>query len=486
MLLMTVVQRGVGFLRGIWFCRLLDDSVVGQWSMAFGFITMVTPLMMLGLPGAMPRFVERYRLAGHLSIFLRRIILGTLIGSSLVMALMTFAPQQFGWLIFREPSSNALVWSVALTVLTVLVFNFVNELVSSLRQVRVVSLMQFLQGVGFTLFGVGAIYVGGGLCEIILSYAFATIIATLPGLWTLFRNWAGLENNDSDFDASQMWRSLLPYAAALWVMNLLTNAFEMSDRYMILHLIPGGEESAKAAVGQYHSGRLIPTLLTSLATMFGGVLLPYLSADWEQGRTESVQKRLGRGLFAMSAGFTACASVAILISPWLFQTLLQGRYQDGLAIQPMAFTFCIWAAIVTVAQSYLWVCERGSLVGWSLAVGLVANVALNQWWLPRWGLSGAVGATLVSNALVLLCILWSLARVGYRLDSGMVWVSLLPLTLLAGWSISMVIALGSLVMHRETRNYLHECVAELPTRFPRLARWGLISPKPPERCSASL
>jgi polysaccharide transporter, PST family len=483
MLLMTVVQRGLGFLRGIWFCRLLDDTAVGQWSMAFGFITMITPLMMLGLPGAMPRFVERYRLAGHLSVFLRRIIVGTLVGSGLVMTMMFFAPQQFGWLIFREPSSNALVWSVALTVLTVLVFNFVNELVSSLRQVRVVSLMQFLQGVGFTVFGIGAIYAGGGLREIILSFAVATVIATIPGLWTLLRNWAGLECNDANFDASQMWRSLLPYAAALWVMNLLTNAFEMSDRYMILHLIPGGEETAKAAVGQYHSGRLIPTLLTSLATMFGGVLLPYLSADWEQGKSEAVQQRLGRVLFAMSAGFTACAAVTMLISPWLFRTLLQGRYSEGLAIQPMAFTFCIWAAVVTVAQSYLWVRERGSLVGWSLAVGLIVNVALNHWWLPKWGLSGAVAATLVSNALVLLCIWWALAHVGYRLDSGMVWISLLPLTLLAGWSVSLVAAIGSLVMHQETRLYIHERLADLPSHFPQLARWGFVAQKPSDPCS---
>lgn len=485
MLLMTVVQRGIGFVRGIWFCRLLDDTVVGQWSMAFGFITMITPLMMLGLPGAMPRFVERYRLAGHLTTFLRRIVIGTLFGSALVMVAMVFAPQRFGWLIFRESSSNMLVWSVALAVVTVLVFNFVNELVSSLRQVRVVSLMQFLQGVGFTVYGIGAIYAGGGLREVVLAFAFATIIATVPGCWVLIRNWSGLERSEEQFDSTQMWRSLLPYAAALWVMNLLTNAFEMSDRYMILHLMPGGEESAKAAVGQYHSGRLIPTLLTSLASMFGGVLLPYLSADWEQGKTASVQERLSRGLFAMSAGFTACAAVTILVSPWLFETLLQGRYSEGLAIQPMAFTFCIWAAIVTVAQSYLWVRERGGLVGWSLAAGLVVNVVLNQWWLPRWGLGGAVAATMLSNAVVLLCIIVALARVGYRLDSGMLWIALLPLTLLAGWSIALVSAIGSLIMHRETREYIHHGFVSLPERFPCLERWGFTAEKPVPPASSS-
>lgn len=256
MLLMTVVQRGIGFFRGIWLCRLLDDTVVGQWSMALGFITMLTPLMMLGFCGAMPRFVERYRLAGQLPKFLSRVLLGTLIGSVLVMSSLLLAPETVGWIIFREASSSRLLFCVGVAVLATLVFNFVMELVSSLRQVRTASLMQFLQGVGFTFIGLGILYAGGGLGDLILSYALSTMIATLPGARLLYRDWSGLPSSDEEFNTGQMWRSLLPYAAALWVMNLITNSFELADRYMILHFVSGGEEAATAAVGQYHSGRV--------------------------------------------------------------------------------------------------------------------------------------------------------------------------------------------------------------------------------------
>ena len=459
MVLMTIVQRGIGFLRGIWFCRLLDDAAVGQWSMAYGFITMVTPLMMLGLPGAMPRFVERYRLLGQLPRFMWRVVLGTVIGSSIVLIAMVIAPSQLGWLVFREASSTSLVLGVALAVITVLVFNFVNELVSSLRQVRTVSLMQFLQGVGFTILGVGALYAGGGLLEIVLAFACSTVIATLPGLRVLVRDWSGLPQTESAFDSRQMWRSLLPYAAALWVMNLLTNAFEMSDRYMILHLMPGGEDAAKAAVGQYHSGRLIPTLLTSLATMLAGVLLPYLTADWERGHKEAVENRLSRALFGLSAGFTACAAIAIALSPILFDKLLQGRYREGLAIQPMAFTVCIWGAIVTVAQCYLWVRERGGLVGFALAAGMAVNVLLSFALLPSWGLMGAVVAALVANAVVLVGVGIAMAKVGYRMESSLLWVALMPLTLVAGWGVGLATAIASVVLHPEARSWISDGVS---------------------------
>lgn len=469
MLLMTVVQRGIGFFRGVWLCRLLDDTVVGQWSMALGFITMLTPLMMLGFCGAMPRFVERYRLAGQLPKFLSRVLLGTLIGSVLVMLSLLLAPETVGWIIFREASSSRLLFCVGVAVSATLVFNFVMELVSSLRQVRTASLMQFLQGVGFTFIGLGILYAGGGLGDLILSYALSTMIATLPGARLLYRDWSGLPSSDEEFNTGQMWRSLLPYAAALWVMNLLTNSFELADRYMILHFVSGGEEAATAAVGQYHSGRLIPMLVTSLATMFSGVLMPYLTADWEAGRFEAVQQRLSRTLFGLSLAFTACAAITIGVSPLFFETLLQGRYSEGLAIQPMAFTFCIWAATVTVAQNYLWIRERGALMGWSLAAGLIANFILNYWWLPIHGLYGAVAATLVANAVVMLGTGFTMVRIGYQFDTTLIWVAAMPLTLMTDWRIALAISIAAVLLHRQAQQWTLEALQAVRFKLPNVS-----------------
>ena len=36
-LVLIAVQRGVGFLRAILFCRWLDPAQLGLWDMAFGF-----------------------------------------------------------------------------------------------------------------------------------------------------------------------------------------------------------------------------------------------------------------------------------------------------------------------------------------------------------------------------------------------------------------------------------------------------------------
>lgn len=474
MLAMTVVQRAFGFARGVLFCRLMDDTQVGLWAMAFGFITMITPIMLLGLPGSLPRFVEHYRGKGHLKSFVRRLTYCTIAFAAIFALLLLLFPQWFGWFIFLEPQNIRLIQSVGVGVVAIIAFYFVNELVTSLRQVRVVSLMQFIQGVAFTMLGVSWLWMGGGMTGLVLAFAIATLLAMIPGLVILRRGWPGLPAAENGFDASGMWRRILPYASAVWFINVMSNAFSLSDRYMILHLTPGGEAFGQAAVGQYHSGRIFPVLLLSLAAMASGILLPYLSADWEAGRKKAATDRLRTSLVACAAVFTLGAAFAILVTPYLFATMLQNRYAAGLSLMPMAFTFCIWYSLVEIGQNYLWVTEKGKWISIALGVGLVANIALNAALLPVLGLQGAVIATLCANGLVLLGTWLSMHLCGYRLDQTTFYITIWPASLLAGPWIAIVCVLATLVASKATREFLVEAwntdhAIKVRSRIQRLA-----------------
>lgn len=435
MLGLTLIQRALGFFRGIWFCRMMDDTNVGQWAMAFGFLILIAPVMMLGLSGAMPRFVERYRQAGQLPAFLKRVVIGVSIGGAVVFLAMAIAPQAFGWLVFRSPSDNSLIAALALAILTLFVFNFTLDLVSSLRQVRLNSIMQFVQGVGFTAFSVIVLAYGGGVISLLICFSISTALGTLPGLWILWNGWGGLPTVETSFDSRSMWKSLIPYAIALWTINLLTNLFELADRYMILHYTVGGEAIAQAAVGQYHSGRLVPTLIGNVALMYAGILMPYLAADWEAGRRRESIVTLRRTLMIATSVFTAGAAVTLMFAPWIFETLLQGRYSEGLRLMPHAFVICIWGSLISLGQLHVWLNERGKWIGFVLAIGILLNLILNYLWLPTFGLEGAVWATVVSTGVVLVGA-WGIMRwLDFPIDSQMYAISLLPLTLfLAPWS----------------------------------------------------
>lgn len=466
MLAMTVVQRGLGFFRGIWFCRMLDDAIVGQWSMAYDFMTLVTPIVLLGIPGSLPRYVEPFRARGHLRSLVQRMSAATLVLGGLFFLTMLAFPRTFGWVIFLRPGYTQLVYAVAAGMLAIVFYDFVYGLVSSLRQVRVASLMQFIQSVAFTFIAVAWLGSGGGLVDLVVAFIAASGLAMVPGLLTLRRGWSTMPSADDTFDAAAMWRRLLPFAAAIWSMNLLTNVFAMSDRYMILHWMPGSDAQTQAAVGQYHSGRIIPMLLCSLASMVSGVLLPYLTADWEAGRHGRVKLRIRQMVFAMSAAFTAGAAVTLWMAPWFFATVLEDRYPLGLAMMPMTFVYCIWMSMTTLGQDYLWVREKGKWVALALAVALASNLGLNHFLLPIWGLTGAVLATLIANA-VLLSGLWIAMRCcGYPIDATAILATFLPLTLLAGSTAALVSIVVATGCNGTVRGWCGEALAAWRARRP--------------------
>jgi O-antigen/teichoic acid export membrane protein len=460
MLGMTIIQRGIGFFRGIWICRMLSDSDVGQWAMAIGFILLVTPVMMLGIPGSLPRYTEHFRLRGQLKAFVRRLSLLTALFTGVFLVVAVTAPAKLAWFVFLEPQNESLIYCVAIAVVAISAFYFVNELLSGLRQVRMVSVMQFTQSLCFTTLAAAALYAGHGLHAVILSFAVATVIALLPGLWLLRRGWSGLPVSDEPFQAPAMWRRLIPFAFALWAMNLLGNVFDLSDRYMILHFTPGGQTTGQAAVGQYHSGRMVPVLLISLGAIISSVLMPYLSADWEKGNRQAVRERLRRVLLAMSASFTLGGSFALLFAPWMFGTLLEGRYDDGLSLMPMAFVFCTWSAMVMVANSYLLVIEKGKWMATATGIGLVSNIVLNAILLPVWGLHGAVVSTLCSHGVVMLGIWLAMAKSDFRFDRTLLYVSLMPATLLAGPWVATASVLICLAGSEHARAWTREAISQ--------------------------
>ena len=70
---LTVIQRAIGFGRGILFCRLMTDQQLGQWSMVYSFLLLLAPLAVLGLPGCFGRFTEHYLGRNQFGVFVRRI-----------------------------------------------------------------------------------------------------------------------------------------------------------------------------------------------------------------------------------------------------------------------------------------------------------------------------------------------------------------------------------------------------------------------------
>lgn len=438
-LLLTVGQRLIGFGRGILFCSLMTDQQLGQWSMVWSYLMLLAPLAVLGLPGCFGKFTEYFRQRGQLFPFVSRITaISCATTFSLCGAILVF-PETFSWLLFRESSQVQLVRWIAIALVFVSVTNVLSSLLESLRQVRVVTLMRFMTGVVFSVVAVALLYVTeGDSSSATIGYAIGCLIGAIPAIWVLWKYRDTFSDSIEPLSYSTMWTRIAPFAMWLWMANLLNNLFEVSDRYMLIHWSPSTAEVAQGAVGQYHSGRVVPLLMVGVASMMAALLLPYLSASWETGKKDAVQRQLNWTVKLVALCFTIGGTMILLLSPFLFETVFQGRYNDGLAVLPLTLVYCIWFALYTLGQDYLWVAEKGKWATVALALGLVVNIALNVLLIPIMGLWGAVIATAAGNLAIVLVIFGLNHRFGCRADFG-VWLALLmPTILLTGTTLATV------------------------------------------------
>jgi O-antigen/teichoic acid export membrane protein len=245
----------------------------------------------------------------------------------------------------------------------------------------------------------------------------------------------------------ELWSRMLPLAAWIMVINLLWNLFDVVDRYMIVHLMPGtaGDHGymvpALAEVGNYRSSRVLPLLLSSITVMVAGALLPHLSHDWEAGRRQRVSDRLNLFLKIWALLLLAGAAAVLFIAPELFRVGFQGKLSGGLAVLPWTLTYCTWFGLSMLLQTYLWCAERASLASLVALLGVAVNVALNLLWLPRMGLLGAVLATAAANGVALLLMAALSRRFGFHVHRGTLVGLILPISIPLGpWPVLLVLA----------------------------------------------
>jgi O-antigen/teichoic acid export membrane protein len=425
--ILTVAQRVIGLLREILFCRWLAPDELGQWSLSFGFFLLAAPLVVCGLPGSFGRYVAYYRERGQLRPFLVRTTVVSGLLAAIGITLILLARRQVAWFIFDDPTRAHLVVLLALGLVSLVTFNYLVEFFAAMRLARVVYGIQVAASLLFAAIGLIALAAWQATAAtLIVSYSLACLIAALGALYYFARVWRGEPPAATALPHTSLWSRIVPIAGWLWASNMLCNLFERADCYMIMHFGNMTQHVAETAVGNYHSSRVVPFLMVSVAGMLGGLILPHLSHHWERGRRDVVVGQLNLAYKLAAIAFLAGSVALLALSPLLFGWALGGKYNGGLAVLPWTLAGCLWFALVLIAVNYLWCAERVKLVSACFLSGLLLNVVLNWILLPRFGLLGAVLATAAGYGFALVLVHLFNRRHGMRVPAAVWLVSALP------------------------------------------------------------
>jgi polysaccharide transporter, PST family len=493
LLALNAVQRLVGFVRAILFCRWLNADQLGLWDMAFSFLLLAGPISVLAIPGAFGRYLEHYRQRGQLRTFLRRTALAC---GGLGLVTCTAVLLLRRWLsdvIFGTEDHANLVALAAGSLAAVVVYNFLVESFTALRKARFASVMQLVNSIAFAALGIVLLFEWRATAEsVLISYGGSCLIAAAPAGFVLWRIWHSSPRPERVLPRGVLWARVAPFIAWVLLTNVMVNLFSVVDRYMILHFSRMTPDSALDAVGNYYAARVVPVLLISIASMLTTMIVPHLSHDWEAGRRDLVVARLRLFLKVFGFALLAIATVVLVFGPLLFNLGFRGKFPQGMDILPWTLICCTWFGLSLVSQNYLLCAERARLTSVSLASGLAVNVMLNLLLLPKLGLLGAALSSAGANAVLLWFVCRFNGHLGFRLDSGVRLMLVMPLLLCCGpWWMALGLAAvavyavwGDRLLSREEKHLLSRGLADYATRL-GLKRWAVNSGGTQRQASSS-
>src|SRR6478736_288430 len=220
LLVANLIQRSIGFGRGLLFCRWLSEEELGKWELAYSFLLLAAPVIVLGLPGSFGRFLERFRQRGQLRTFLR----WTTIGSAALMAIgcgvIAFAAPTFSWVIFDNSNDSRLVIVLAASLAAVILHHFLEALFSALRKFSIVSTMHFCQSISFAAISLVLAWSWRPAAEsIIIGYGAACLLSVVGIL--IWKGKALLAEAPPDTGIpSREFAPVIRFAFWVWLINL--------------------------------------------------------------------------------------------------------------------------------------------------------------------------------------------------------------------------------------------------------------------------
>ena len=393
----TLVTRALGFVLGfltsILIARALGPTGKGLYATVLAVVDLATALASLGVGKAIIYYLGRgtlnhSRLAGAVGALVvvngSLAILVTAVGMSLVHSQ-----------VLEGVGSSAYLLALPLAFVGVL-FNYTAGLLRGEQRIFDCNRATITRSVVF-LVGAGSLsLVGLNPQMALLALLFASLFASGVLLFFLYRA-SLLVWPIFDFVAI---RALVSYGVIYQIYSILMLLHYRFDLFLVGHFADA------ASVGYYSIATNVAQLVWNVPTAVTFVLLPWV-ANQADGNAKRGTSKVSRHVLALMVLLSG--GLCILAKP-LVRLAYGVEYLPAVAPLRALLLGIVMNGLVLVLGGHL--IGEGRLLSLILiaATGLSANIALNVWWLPVYGVVGAAWASSVTYSIVGMLALFLFLR----------------------------------------------------------------------------
>jgi len=391
----NIVDKGLRFPLEILLARVLGAGDYGSYSLGYGLTIIAGQISMLGLPSGIVRFGALYRGAGD-----TRRVKGTISSALLISTLSSIVAGGL-FFAFAGPLSETFGMPKLADVLRVFAFSFPLYIITLMAghaatafqaikyQAAVTNVCRPLANVALVsvvfLFGfrlLGAVY----------GFLLSSAISAFLGLYLLKRVFPDIV---SGLESSYEVRRLLRFSLPVLFVGFSSALLGQTDRIML------GYFKASEDLGIYSAAAIISQQAGLVMYSFSYIFCPIISDLYNRKEFSSFER-----LFKTVTRWVISLNLVILLLLILFSKQIMGIFGPGFTAG--------WSVLVTLSAVHLiGYSAGGALVGYVLQMSgkqdielinaivmLVANIALNLWLIPLYGILGAALATGASFAVI--------------------------------------------------------------------------------------
>ncbi len=204
---------------------------------------------------------------------------------------------------------------------------------------------------------------------------------------------------------SLVWRHIKPIIV-LFFPTIALSIYNSFDKIML-----GNLTNSSAQNGFYEQGLKIITLAITIVASLGNVMAPRMALLYSENNQEKLNYYLYSSVeivwmlaMPISCGIAAISSNLI---PWF----LGKGYEEVIILLKCFAPICVAMGLKSViGLQYLIPIKAEKKYTLSIIIGLVLNVLLNSYFIPRYQAKGAVIASVISEYLIVVCQMYMIRK----------------------------------------------------------------------------
>jgi len=423
-LTLLIVQKVFGFAREIVFARMLGTVDYGVLTLALFFIQFVGGFAVLGLPSCYARYIPQYEAKGMLSDFFRKTYLFALVTGLLISILCVLFSKQISSLVFSSDQFKGIIVIASLVIFPVVLYKHLLSSFNGLRIFKMGALCEFSYTAMYTILGVAGLFLAAATPSCALKANLLSLVIVVFVFALLLQVYlAGTKNQENRIEEKNFNQKLFSFSIWFVLAPIVFMLFNYIDRLMLTRM------AGLHDVGVYSVASHFTMIIFMFGMIIGNVLMPNLSHLWEKQEKEKAMFIIN---FSAKATIllllVLCLVIALFKTQWI-QLFYGEQYTESVQVIPTLLVFWLLNSLVWTIGVYPQLIEKTYLNLIATIPGLLLNLVLNYYLIPRWGILGAAIATTSSFAVLSVTILLLYKRENLQLTRKTLAVCLLPLGL---------------------------------------------------------